>query len=232
MSFTRGNKTRGGFAKPSDSLTDDPGRFSRDGWTHERDHESIQIAGRQYRNMKEWSRPCSICGTKYSVFEKSGAVDANSRFGNKTCDQHRGLVPAFEKGFIAWDPERSVMVAGPKCAGGVDAGEMYSRMKEAEDGAAAVAVQAAGIRKAVHEQLGLSLIGDAINYDSVTAAIQALKAKYELGPALKQFVEGVTTPMVLQENEKSAALYGLSVTRTFVNGNGAVETVHEKMPWE
>lgn len=184
MSFTRGARQRGGFAKPGENLTDDPGRHTRDGWTHEHDHDSIQIAGRQYRNMKEWSRPCAICGVKYSVFEKAGSVDANSRFGNKTCEQHRGLLQAFDKGYIAWDKERGVMVAGEKCAGGVNAGELQERMKEAEDGHAVTLHAFGQVRKAVHEQLGLDLLGDAINYDSVTQAIKALRGEHELGAAM------------------------------------------------
>lgn len=215
MSFTRGAKQRGGFPKPEDLPHDDRGRHTRDGWQHEKDHDSIQLGGRQYRNMKEWSRPCAICGAKYSVFEKAGSVDANSRFGNKTCDEHRGLLPAFEKGYIAWDAQRSVMTAGLRCAGdGAASIELQARLKETEEGAIEASIQAGGVRKAISEQLGLSLIGDGITYDTVTAAIRELKGTHELPAAMRD-----------------AALHGVGMSRTYAEG-GEVKTVSEKMPWE
>jgi hypothetical protein len=117
MSFTRGERMRGGFAKPGELPIDVPSRHNREGWVETAQHDSVQLNGKQYRHMKEWQRPCAICGEKYSVFEKVGQVDANSRFSNRTCDLHRGLLPAFEKGFIAWDSTVRCVVAGFACTG-------------------------------------------------------------------------------------------------------------------
>jgi hypothetical protein len=114
MSFTRGAKI-GGFPKNGEIRSDVPGRHSRDGWTHREDHASVYIEGKQYRSMREWSRPCVVCGTDILAFEKSGTVDANSRFGNKTCKDHRGLLPAMERGFIAWSVTLRGIVPGPSC---------------------------------------------------------------------------------------------------------------------
>jgi hypothetical protein len=112
MSFLRGQRNAGGFPPNGQMSNPDPGRHSRDGWQFVAERESIQLQGKQYRHMKEWSRPCAICGTHFSIFEKSGAVDANSRFSNKTCEHHRGLLPAMEKGLIRWDTGTKRLVAG------------------------------------------------------------------------------------------------------------------------
>src|SRR5580765_1811645 len=117
MSYTRGARS-GGFPKPGELRGDMPGRHSRDGWECIGEHTSIQLQGKQYRNMKEWSRPCAICGVKFSIYEKSGSADANSRFGNKTCEVHRNLLAAVEKGYLAWSTELNGMVPGPKCVSG------------------------------------------------------------------------------------------------------------------
>lgn len=105
---------------------------------------------------------------------------------------------------------------------------LETELKEAQDSAAAVATQAAGIRKAVHEELGLSLIGDAINYGTVKAAIQALKGKYELPSAMAEVARFNPHELLKQD----IALHGVGVSRTFVDVNGEVETVREKLPWE
>lgn len=118
MSFIRGARTLNGFPKPGDELRNDPGRHSREGWVQVTDHASVYIEGKQYRHMREWKRPCAICGGDMFAFEKMGTADANSRFSNRTCKDHRGLLPAFEKGYIAWDPVEKRMVAGPACNGG------------------------------------------------------------------------------------------------------------------
>ena len=69
MSFTRGSRTRGGFPKPGEEMRDDPGRHDRAGWTHVKDHESTYIEGKQYRHMREWTRPCAICEGLTHAFE-------------------------------------------------------------------------------------------------------------------------------------------------------------------
>jgi hypothetical protein len=96
---------------------------ARVGWQLVRNHDSIQLQGKQYRHMTEWSRPCSICSVSFSIFEKTGAIDANSRFGNKTCDAHRGLIPAIEKGVLAWDSGAKCIIPGP-ALGGVNLAEL------------------------------------------------------------------------------------------------------------
>ncbi len=117
MSFTKGAYSRGGFPKPGDGPTETASRHNRDGWTEGAQHDSLQLAGKQYRHMQEWTRPCAICKNAFSVFEKIGHADANSRFSNRTCEAHRGLLPAFEKGFIAWSEEARSVVAGASCGG-------------------------------------------------------------------------------------------------------------------
>jgi hypothetical protein len=111
MSFSRGART-GGFPLPGEIRGDVPGPHSRDGWQFIAEHASIQLQGKQYRHMKEWSRPCAVCGAHFSIFEKIGTVDANGRFSNKTCDAHRGLLPAMNKGLIRWDISGNKLVAG------------------------------------------------------------------------------------------------------------------------
>jgi hypothetical protein len=114
MSFTRGFRQMKGFPKNGE-MVDDRGRFTRDGWVHRADHDSVHIGGKQYRNMREWTRPCVVCGDAVTAFEKNGTVDASSRFGNKTCKNHRGLLPALERGFIVWNAELKGIVPGASC---------------------------------------------------------------------------------------------------------------------
>lgn len=223
MSFVRGAFKRGGFPKPEDGPVDMPGRHTREGWTEVREHDSIYLGSKQYRNMKEWSRPCAICGSRFSAFEKVGQVDANSRFSNRTCEAHRGLTTAFDKGFLAWDAQNGVMVPGIKCAA-AGTEQLLTRLKEAEDGAAAVAQQAGGVRKAIHEELGLSYIGDAISYDTVKAAIRTLKGEHELTSAVKQAGEVAEPPKqevvtVQSSFDPHAAL-------------AAAIAAENKMPWQ
>ena len=118
MSFIRGSKHHNGFPKAGEELVDLPGRHTREGWTEVATHASIVLHGKQYKNMKEWSRPCVVCGAKFSAFESATRVDANSQFSSKTCKDHRGLLPAIERGFLAWSPDLGGMVPGPSCASG------------------------------------------------------------------------------------------------------------------
>lgn len=108
MSFIRG-------FRPNGDLVDVQSRHSRDGWTHVQDHSSVYLDGKQYRHMREWRRPCVVCEGDVQVFEKVGAVDANSRFSNRTCKDHRGMLPAIEKGYLAWSKDLRGMVPGPSC---------------------------------------------------------------------------------------------------------------------
>ncbi len=62
---------------------------TKDGWTHDRDHEKIKLGKKSYRNMEEWSRPCAVCGEKFSIFVTTGS-EGNSSFGLRTCKTHRG----------------------------------------------------------------------------------------------------------------------------------------------
>lgn len=126
MSFKRGLRQAGGFPKPGEELKDVPGRHSREGWVHVTDHASTYIEGKQYKHMREWSRPCAICGGAIAAFEKMNTVDANSRFSNRTCKEHRGLLPAFEKGFIAWNKDAGAIVAGGKCKNSDGTGEIVT----------------------------------------------------------------------------------------------------------
>lgn len=63
---------------------------SKEGWTHERDHDKVTLGKKQYRNMEEWSRPCALCGNPFSIFVRTGAGELNSSFGLRTCKDHRG----------------------------------------------------------------------------------------------------------------------------------------------
>jgi len=113
MSFRRGART-GGFPQNGE-LTDVPSRHTRDGWTEVATHTSVVLHGKQYRNMREWCRPCVVCKSNFSAFESSGRADANSQFSNKTCPAHRGLLPALERGFIAWSDTLKGIVPGASC---------------------------------------------------------------------------------------------------------------------
>lgn len=68
---------------------------SKDGWTHDRDHDKVQLGKKQYRNMEEWSRPCAVCGEKFSIYVRGNAPGGlvNSSFGLRTCRTHRGEKP-------------------------------------------------------------------------------------------------------------------------------------------
>ena len=92
-------------------------KLTREGWTLKTDHESVQIDGKQYRNMREWLKPCAVCGSPITMFDKQGATTLNSGFGMKTCKDHRGLLPAFEKQLLAWDAKFSRLIAGPAVSG-------------------------------------------------------------------------------------------------------------------
>ena len=189
MSFTRGFRKMGGFGKPGEELKDIPSRHSRDGWVHVADRDSTYIDGKQYRHMREWQRPCAICSEPVVAFEKVGTVDANSRFSNRTCKEHRGLLPAFEKGFIVWSKEAHAIVPGVMCgAATVDAEELTDlkqRLKEAYE----LNEDMCRIRRVLVEDLGLSPLADGVTPETVRAAIGELKrqlAKYELQPAIAQ----------------------------------------------
>lgn len=66
---------------------------SKEGWTHERDHEKITLGKKQYRNMEEWTRPCCVCGEKFAIYTRTNGDIINSSFGLKTCKPHRGERP-------------------------------------------------------------------------------------------------------------------------------------------
>lgn len=78
--------------------------------------------------------------------------------------------------------------------------ELEQELKEAYDGAADIAQQAGGVRKAIHEQLNLSLLGDGITYETVTAAIRALKGEHELPAAMQQTAEKFDPHKALAED--------------------------------
>jgi hypothetical protein len=118
MSFIRGAKMAKGFPKNGEMSGDVPSRHSREGWIEGKTHNSVTLYGKPYRDMKEWYRPCSVCGVNFSVFEKRDALDASSRFSYRTCDNHRNLMPAMEKGFITWSTELGGMVPGAMCVSG------------------------------------------------------------------------------------------------------------------
>lgn len=63
---------------------------SKDGWTLEREHDKITLGRKQYRNMEEWSRPCSVCGGKFEIFTRTNGGQLNASFGLRTCKLHRG----------------------------------------------------------------------------------------------------------------------------------------------
>lgn len=168
MSFTRGARHHGGFVKPGEEIKDLPGRHSREGWVHMTDHSSTYIEGKQYKHMREWSRPCAICGGAISAFEKMGTVDANSRFSNRTCKDHRGLLPAFEKGFIAWSKEAGAIVAGHSCRGGA---AVDTEALEELQGLRELTVEWGAVWKACHPLL---IAHGLVGIDTFAAALQRL----------------------------------------------------------
>lgn len=178
----------GGFPKPGEIRGDVPGRHSREGWLHVADHNSVSLQGKQYRDMKEWSRPCAVCGTKFSVFEKSGTVDANSRFSNRTCDAHRNLLPAVEKGYIVWSASHGGMIAGTACVGSV-AGTAV------QDGADVEAL------KKENKEYAEAIIENLADIGRLKRELTALKATHELQPAMQ---------LVTQEQADAAAARILS----------------------
>lgn len=66
---------------------------SKEGWTHDLDHDKITLGRKAYRNMEEWSRPCAVCGEKFSIFVRASGGVINSSFGLRTCKVHRGERP-------------------------------------------------------------------------------------------------------------------------------------------
>lgn len=84
---------------------------SKDGWTLEREHERVTLGRKSYRNMEEWSRPCAVCGEKFSIFTNMNSAGTNSSFGLKTCKEHRGQ----------------------KVGGGVIMGEEYAQILQERD---------------------------------------------------------------------------------------------------
>lgn len=63
---------------------------SKEGWNLEGTHDKITLGRKQYRNMEEWSRPCGICGVRFSIHVRQAAGTINSSFGLRTCKEHRG----------------------------------------------------------------------------------------------------------------------------------------------
>lgn len=63
---------------------------SKDGWALECEHDKVTLGKKQYRNMEEWSRPCAVCGGKFSIFVRASAASVNASFGLRTCKEHRG----------------------------------------------------------------------------------------------------------------------------------------------
>lgn len=185
MSFMRGAKHSGGFPKNGEMHGDVPGRHSREGWLHVTDHSSVYLQGKQYRDMKEWSRPCAVCGAKFSVFEKAGTIDANSRFSNRTCDAHRNLLPAVEKGYIVWSATAGGMIAGTMCVGAIGAvpvpNEELAELKKELAAAYSVSMdhmQEKGVAVRALETLRK-------DYDKAMAELHAFKTQYDLQPAME-----------------------------------------------
>lgn len=63
---------------------------SKDGWTLELQHDKVQLGRKAYRNMEEWSRPCGVCGEKFSIFTRANEASPSASFGLRTCKPHRG----------------------------------------------------------------------------------------------------------------------------------------------
>lgn len=205
MSFTRGFRKMGGFPKNGEMI-DDRGRFSRDGWTHRADHDSVYINGKQYRNMQEWTRPCVVCGEAVTAYEKKGMVDASSRFGNRTCKNHRGLLPALERGFIVWNAELKGIVPGASCVSGTVPAAELETLRTAN--------------ATMKEEL-----------DCLYAANKELReklAKYEPGPALEAAVPAVRTYKLPPEPLTMAE----STERLRKMAAELAKNSPQKMPWE
>lgn len=203
MSFTRGLK-QGGFPKPGEELRDVPGRHSRDGWAHIADYDSTYIEGKQYKHMREWTKPCAVCGGAIHAFEKIGTVDANSRFSNRTCKDHRGLLPAIERGFIAWSAEAGAIVAGPSC--GIGGGEIDDIKRERSE-----------LRQAVMD-LGVTC-------SQLRQSAEQSRAEYD-----KAMAENVTLRQRLAQFDLPAAMASLnasSVCETVQNTSDSVPA----FPW-
>lgn len=63
---------------------------TKDGWTHDSDHDKLTLGAKTYRNMQTWSRPCGVCGERFAIHVRSNGDVVNSAFGLKTCKAHRG----------------------------------------------------------------------------------------------------------------------------------------------
>ena len=207
MSFIRGSRKMGGFPKPGAELVDDPGRHTRTGWVHVKDHESVTLNGKQYRHMREWRRPCAICGADFPAYEKSGTVDASSRFSSRTCDAHRGLMPAFEKGYIGWSKEAGQVVPGVRCGVGTPSAPAGDALNDTE-------------------MLEAELSGVYARLDAAKQEVAALKArlaKYELAPAIAE----AAAPKVYKLPEPP-----LTMAESTARLNAMAAAAKNKMPWE
>lgn len=168
MSFTKTKYARNGFPLPGEELKDTAGRHNREGWTEMATHTSIVLHGKQYRNMKEWSRPCVLCGERFSAFEGAMRPDANSQFSNKTCAAHRGLMPAFERGYLAWSTEPRGIIPGVMCvSAALDTSEVTKERDEAWEKNVELTVERGRL---IREN----------------EALKAELAKYQLQPAMRE----------------------------------------------
>jgi hypothetical protein len=146
---------------------------SKDGWDHDTDHERITLGKKTYRNMEEWSRPCGVCGTRFSIYVRTNATAVNSSFGLKTCKEHRGQ----------------------KIGGGVlDSGAVEELRAELK-GMQELLAEWSAVWKTCHPLLKPYGLGGVDTFARAVQAMHARLAAYELPAAMAQAEAGIEKKM-------------------------------------
>lgn len=128
--------------------------------------------GKQYRNMRRFTRPCQVCADVFEAFLPANSP-VNARPTLTTCEAHRGAPQAIRYGYLRWDAATRQLVPGPKCgAGGSDE---IRELREVEVAWGAIWSETFDVLK----PYGLTHMG---NYAD---AVKALAAKTDLGAALQ-----------------------------------------------
>lgn len=213
MSFTRGFRKMNGFPKDGE-MVNDMGRHTREGWTEVATHTSVVLHGKQYRNMREWARPCVVCKSNFSAFESAGRVDANSQFSNKTCPAHRGLLPALERGFIVWSDSLKGIVPGASCV-------------------------STEVPAAPNEELEMLRTANATMKEELDGLYMQLKelreqvARYEMGAAPRAATRTDVQTYKLPPEPLTMAQSVKNMQAALAAKNNGIETLKSvKMPWE
>lgn len=143
----------------------------------------------KFVHLYRLQKPCAQCNTNMTIDVTREALRGdkkNSGLLLKRCAGCRNISRADvgrSRPHVAGQQVRPAVSVDPEM--NLRIVELEKMLKEAEETVAAVAEQAGGVRKAIHEELGLSLMGDGITYATVKSALTKLKGTYELSSALK-----------------------------------------------